>query len=148
FGAGAAWGRRSEAAVQAAAPGGQTGQTGQGRAAGQGGVAGTGGQGRVAMSGTVDQVEGQTLLVTVPNNQQLKVTLTDQTRILKQVPGTVADIVAGARVTVTPQGQPAADGAVTAATVSIAPEGAGPEQSGSQGPPRQGRAPGQAGAGG
>src|SRR5438046_1983226 len=112
FGAGAAYGRRSIPQAQAAAaPGSQLGQFGQG--------GGQNGQGRGVAFGTVDHLDGNTLFLTGANNQQVKVNLTDQTRILKEASGAPSDLAAGARVTVQPQGQPAADGTVTAATVQI-----------------------------
>ncbi len=133
FAAGAAWGRRSvtppaQAAVIPAsqfAPGaqGQLGTPGQPGPGPGGAPAGAAGQGR-GTAGTVERVEGQTLVVSGQNGQQVKVTLTDQTQISRQVAGTVADVAPGIRVLVTAQGQPAADGALTAATVSIIPEGA------------------------
>ena len=128
FAAGAAYARRSVPQVQAAAAaGGQFAQFGQGA---QGG--GQAGPGRGIAFGTVDHVDGKTLYLTGANGQQEKVTLTDQTQILKQAPGSAADLTAGARVTVQPQGQPAADGTVTAATVQIVPEGAAPGGQGGQ----------------
>ncbi|MBI3972914.1 MAG: hypothetical protein HY332_16680 [Chloroflexi bacterium] len=150
FGAGVAYGKRGTPAVQAAIAGGQLALRAQGAEGAQlnaGGQAGQGGQGRGITVGSVERVDGKTLYVTGPNNQQVKATLTDQTQITKQAVGTVADLIAGARVTVQPQGQPGPDGTVTAASVSIVPEGAGagPGSFG-QGQPRQGG--GQAGQGG
>ena len=123
FGAGMALGRRGTAPqVQAAnAPGSLVGQAGQGGQGGQGGQAGTGAQGR---GGVVQAVDGRTLTLMGANNQQLKVTLTDQTQILKMAPGAPVDLAPGVRVAVQPQGQPAGDGTVTAAAVEIVPEGA------------------------
>jgi hypothetical protein len=135
FAAGTAYARRSVPQVQAAAATGgqfgQVGQFGQGAQGAQGG--GQAGQGRGIVFGTVDHVDGKTLYLAGANGQQEKVTLTDQTQILKQAPGSVADLTAGARVTVQPQGQPAADGTVTAAAVQIVPEGAAPGGQGGQG---------------
>src|SRR5262245_44170108 len=129
FGAGAAYGRRSLPQVQAAsAPGGQfsqAGQFGQSTQSGQGGQGGQSGQGRGVAFGTLGKRDGNTRRLTGANNQQQTVTLTDQTRILKEAAGTPADLAAGTRITVQAQGQPAADGTITAGTVQILPEGAG-----------------------
>jgi hypothetical protein len=164
FGAGAAWGRRSVASpVQAqVVPAGQFvtgGAAGAGAGAGAAGAgaAGQGSQGgpvRVAggaTAGTVNRVEGQTLVVDAANGQQTRVTLTDQTRIVKEGVGTAADLTAGNGVTVVSQGQPAADGTVTAAAVTILPPGTplpaagGPGGQGGQGGQGVQRRPGQAG---
>jgi hypothetical protein len=133
FGAGAAWGRRSVAPpvqAQVLTPGqfaaGGTGQGGFGAQGGTGG-AGAGGaqtQGRGATAGTVDHVDGQTLYLTEANGQQVRVNLTDQTQITKLDRGAAEDLTAGSRVAVVPQGQPGADGALTAASVNVLPEGA------------------------
>jgi hypothetical protein len=146
FAAGAVYGRRSLPQVQAAAaPGNQFGQGGQ---LGQGSQ---GGQGRGAF-GTVSKVDGNTLYITGANNQQEKAYLTDQTRILKEATGSPADLTPGTRVTVLPQGQPAADGTITAATVQVVPEGVTPPGQGQgaqraqgQGGQRQQGGQGQAG---
>jgi hypothetical protein len=157
FGAGAAWGRRSVASpVQAQIiPAGQLGAGGAaagGAAVAGGGAPGAGAPGavRVSAAGTVERLEGQTLVVAGPNGQTSRVTLTDQTQITKQGPGSPADLTAGSRVAVAPQGQPAPDGTVTAAAVTILSEGAAPQGQGQgqQGPGQgQGgqRRPGQAG---
>ena len=129
FGAGLAVGRRAAPPAQVAqaapGPGGPLGQfiPGQGGAA-PGGAGGQGGQARVATLGTVDHVDGQAVYVTGPNGQQVRVEVTDQTQIMKQVPGALGDLAAGARVAVQPQGQSAADGSLTAATITLLPEGA------------------------
>jgi len=117
FGAGLAFARRGVAPqVQAAnAPGAQLSQ------AGAGGQFVQGGQGRV---GVVQSLDGQTLTLMGANNQQVKVTLTDQTQIMKFAAAAASDLTAGTRVAVQPQGQPAADGSVTAASIQIVPEGA------------------------
>ncbi len=124
FGAGVAFGRRQvPAAVQAASP---IGQLAGGQFSGQGGQAGQqGGQqgGRNTAIGTVEKVDGKTLTLSEGNNRQVQVTLTDQTQITKQAPGTPADLTPGTRVVVVASGQPAAGGAITAASVSVLPEG-------------------------
>jgi hypothetical protein len=161
FGAGAAWARRTAPpAVQAAQVGGAasaaqlpSGAAGAaGLTGGAGGGAGQGAPGaqglvlRGATAGTVSRVEGSTVVVDGPNNQQVRVNVGSQTQVVKQQPGSVADLAAGARVNVVPQGQPAADGSMTAAVIQIVPEGAaGSLQGGAQ----QGQRPaGQGGPGG
>jgi hypothetical protein len=154
FGAGAAWGRRSVASpvqAQVLTPGQfAAGGAGAGGFGAQGGAAGAGGaqaQGRGATAGTVDHVDGQTLYLTEPNGQQLRVNLTDQTQITKLDRGAAEDLTAGSRVAVVPQGQPGADGAVTAASVNVLPEGTNLPGQG-QGAGGQQRQGGQGGQGG
>jgi hypothetical protein len=149
FGAGVAFGRRSNPAAQAAGPanlppggvlqvqGAPGGATAPGGGA-QGGPGGAAGQLRVANVATVDRVEGQTLFVTGPNNQPVRVALTGQTQILKQATGTPADLAPGTRIAIQPQGQPAADGSLTAASITVVPDAA----AGAQRP-----GPGQGGGG-
>ena len=123
FGAGVAYGRRTAPAVLPAGAQVQT-QAGGGQVGGPGGQGG--GQARIA-GGTVERVEGQTLvLAAAQGGQPTRVSLTDQTQILKQTSGSTADLVAGAAVTVQAQGQPAADGTITAATVMIGTAPGGP----------------------
>lgn len=146
FGAGVAFGRRNVTpTVQAAAaprgefaPGGGQVQPGQG---------GSGGTARGLALGVVDRVDGQILSLTTANNQQIKVALTDQTLIVQQAPGAVEDLTAGVRVTVQPQqGQPAANGTVTAASITVIPEGlAASPRAEPPGQAGQQRAPGQPG---
>jgi hypothetical protein len=142
FGAGAAWGRRSIASPAQAQviPAGQFGAGAAGGAQTAGGAAAARGA-----AGTVDRVEGQTLYLSGPNGQQTRVTLTDQTQIMKQAPGTPADLTPGSRVAVAAQGQPGADGAITAASVNVIPEGAAAVQG--QGAPAGAAAGGQRGPG-
>ena len=144
FGAGMAYGKRTTPAAQAAViPGAAAAQLAPAGQASQGGPAG---QARATTLGIIDRVDGRTLTVTGPTNQQVKVTVTDQTQITKQASGALADLAAGTRITVQPQGQPAADGTVTAAIVSIVSEssfGALGGQQGQQG--GQQREGGQAG---
>lgn len=159
FAAGTAWGRRSVAppvqaqvipAGQFGAPGGAAVTApGAGGGAAQGAPAGgQAGQARGATAGTVERVEGQTLVVAGPGGQQTRVTLTGATQISKQASGTPEDLAPGTRVAVVPQGQPAGDGTVTAASVSILPEGApqpgqgGQAGQGGQGAPGAPRRPG------
>jgi hypothetical protein len=151
FGAGAAWGRRSvEPPTQAQIiPAGQfgAGAAGAAGAAAAGGATGAGAPGavRVSTAGTVERLEGQTLVVAGPNGQTSRVALTDQTQITKQGPGSPADLTAGSRVAVAPQGQPAPDGTITAAAVTILPEGATPQGQGQGQAPGGQRRPGQGG---
>ena len=125
FGAGVAFGRRSASTAQAAAiPGGAQVQAG-----GAGGPAGAGGQGAAqgrVTAGTVDRVDGQTLVLNAAQGgQPTRVSLTGQTQILKQGAGTTADLTPGATVTVQSQGQPAADGTLTAASIMVGGPGGG-----------------------
>jgi hypothetical protein len=144
FAAGMAWGRRSvlPPAQAQVIPVSQfiPGAQGQGQGAQGQGAQGQGaqGQGRGA-AGTIDRVDGKTLYLSEPNGQQVKVNLTDQTQIMKQDAGTVADLTSGSRVLVASQGQPAADGTLTAATVSVFPPGATFPFGGGQGQGGQGR---------
>src|SRR5687767_6516173 len=115
FGAGVAFGRRTVPPAAAAAPTGgaqvqlQAGGGGQGGQGAQGGAQG-GGQVR-GTAGTIERVDGQTMVLTAAQGgQPTRVTLNGQTQILKQAPGTTADLTAGTNVTVQAQGQPAADG--------------------------------------
>jgi hypothetical protein len=141
FGAGAAWARRTLAPPNQAQviPAGQL-WAGGAAATGAGGAAA--GAGRVPAGGTVERLDGQTLLVAGPNGQTSRVTLTDQTQITKQGPASPADLTAGSRVAVAPQGQPAPDGTVTAAAVTILPESPAPQGQQGQGGQRR---PGQTG---
>ncbi|HET7770308.1 MAG TPA: hypothetical protein VFN74_16155 [Chloroflexota bacterium] len=124
FGAGVAFGRRTAPTAAAAAPTGgaqvqvQAGGGGQGGQGAQGSAPG-GGQVR-ATAGTIERMDGQTMvLAAAQGGQPTRVTLTGQTQILKQAPGTTADLSAGTTVTVQAQGQPAPDGTLTAATIMI-----------------------------
>ena len=161
FGAGAEWGKRSalpaqaQTAQAASIPGGQVqfggGQGGPGGQGGQGGAGGAAGaQFRGGTAGTVERVEDQTVYVKGSNDQTIKVSLTGQTQILKQVEGSTGDLTAGARVMVQSQGQPAADGSITASQVTLVPAGAaiggpvgGPGGQGGQRPGGQGGQAGQ-----
>jgi hypothetical protein len=134
FGAGVAFGRRSSPPAQAAGPTNLPAGVivqGQGAAGGLGaGAGGAGGQVRTATVATVDRVEGQTLYVTGPNNQSVRVALTDQTQIVKQAAGTTSDLAAGTRVAIQPQGQPGADGSMTAASIMLVPDTAAGQRPG------------------
>jgi hypothetical protein len=125
FGAGAAFGRRTAPTAQAAAlpTGAQTQlQAGGGGAGAAGGAAGAQGGQQAARvtAGTVERVDGQTVvLAAAQGGQATRVNVTGQTQILKQAAGTTADLTPGSNVTVQAQGQPAADGTLTAATIMI-----------------------------
>ena len=130
FMAGAMYGQRTALAAQSGSHGGPAGayaaqgpggpdqvvQVGPGAPGGPSGAAAT--------FGTVSRVEGRMVYVTGADGKEVRVTLTDQTRIEKQAEGTVADLKAGTQVAVQSQGQAAADGSVTAATIALLPEGA------------------------
>src|SRR5688572_24124316 len=81
FGAGVAFGRRNNPTAQAAAPANlPPGAIVQGQGAPAGVTVpggGAAGQVRAVTVATVDRVEGQTLFVTGPNNQPVRVTLTN-----------------------------------------------------------------------
>ena len=156
FGAGVAFGRRTAPATAQAATIAGGAQVQGGAAAGQaaGGqfaqFGGQGGQGARVALGTVERLDGQTLILSGQNNQQTRVALNAQTQILKQAAGSTADLTPGASVTVQAQGQPAADGTITAATVMIGgpagggaliqrPGGAGAQGAGQQGAQQGGR---------
>jgi hypothetical protein len=129
FGAGAALGRRSVPVPPAQAATIPFGQGAQGATGAQGGSGAAGGQGGaqgalLTRGGVVESIDGQTLTLRSPNNQQVRVRLNDQTQVLKQVEGTTADLTAGVSVLVQPQGQPGADGAVTAASITVVPANA------------------------
>jgi hypothetical protein len=151
FGAGMAFGRRSVPAPPVAQA--ATIALGQGAAAGgQGGAgaaqSGPGGVVRVGgAGGVVERVEGQTLTLRGPNNQQVRVALTDQTQVHKQVEGSTGDLAAGVSVLVQPQGQPGADGVVTAAAVTVLPANAAARPGQGQGGQRPGGAGGAGGQG-
>jgi hypothetical protein len=142
FGAGVAFGRRTAPAAQAAAvpSGAQVQVQAGGPAAGGGGAGGGaaaagGGQARVA-AGTVERVDGQTLvLAAAQGGQPTRVSLNGQTQILKQAAGTTADLTPGSNVTVQAQGQPAADGTLTAATIMIGGPGGIARPGGAPGAP-------------
>jgi hypothetical protein len=102
----------------------------------------------LAALGTISRAEGRAVYVTGSDGREVKVTLTDQTRIEKQAEGTTADLKAGTRVAVQVQGQPSSDGTVTAATITLLPDGAlrwasrppagaeaGPSEASGSGPP-------------
>jgi hypothetical protein len=139
FGAGMAFGRRSvstlPAAQAAAIPG--AGQAQTGGAAGQSGQAAQGGPGgatvRGTAIGTVQSLDGQTLTLSGPNNQAVKVALTDQTQFLKMGEGTAADLTTGATVTVQPVTIVPAG-----ARIPLGAGGGGPGAAGGQGAQRQG----------
>ncbi|HEX6606886.1 MAG TPA: hypothetical protein VF276_08230 [Chloroflexia bacterium] len=84
------------------------GGTGAGGAGGQfGGAGGTGGAGRTggaagrnATFGTIKKIDGNTITLTVPNSEDITVSLPANATIIKTVTGTVSDLKEGQRLTV------------------------------------------------
>jgi hypothetical protein len=101
------------------------GAGGAGGAGATGGTGGTGGGGfggfARGTAGQVTAISGNTLTITTAAGQQVKVQLSDTTTITKTVQGSRTDLQQGATVTVA--GQRAADGSVTATSVTILPAG-------------------------
>ena len=101
---------------------------------------GPGGHGSpLAALGTISRVDGRTVYVTDANGREVKVTLTDQTRMEKKTEGTVADLKAATRVAVQAKDQSGSDGTVTASTIALLPDSAlrwesGPSAGGQAGP--------------
>ncbi|HVE78287.1 MAG TPA: hypothetical protein VNA89_05480 [Gemmatimonadaceae bacterium] len=91
---------------------------------GPNGAIGSGPNGVTGAFGTVSRVDGRTVYLSSPDGRETRVTLTDSTRIEKQAEGTPSDLKPGTTVAVMAEGQPAADGALTAANVSIMPANA------------------------
>ncbi|HEX6547844.1 MAG TPA: DUF5666 domain-containing protein [Candidatus Dormibacteraeota bacterium] len=92
---------------------GATGATGPG-----GGTIGSFGRGT---SGQVSALNGNTLILTDAQGQQVKVQLSDTTPITKTVQGSRSDLQQG--VTIAVQGQRESDGTVTASAITILPAG-------------------------
>lgn len=83
------------------AAGGAAGQFGGTGAAGRGGAAGAaGGAGRNATFGTIKKIDGNTITLTVPNSDDITVSLPANATIIKTVTGTVSDLKEGQRLTV------------------------------------------------
>jgi hypothetical protein len=99
------------------------GQGGQGGAATGG--ARTGGAGQFAnastVTGTVQKIDGQTLTVAEQNGQTVTVTIGTNTRLRKAASAALADVTAGAQVTIV--GQTGSDGSITATIVTISAAG-------------------------
>lgn len=121
--------------------GGAAGRAG----AGPGGAAGGNRQG---VNGTIEKVDGNVVTVATADGS-VSVTLSDTTRIGKEVAATPADLKAGDRILVV--GERTSDTDVTATTIQIQPpsqeqgQGQGRGQDRGQGQPGQGQgqAPGQ-----
>ena len=71
-------------------------------------------------AGQIKSIDGNTLILTTPQNE-IKVTLSDTTRIEKTTVGVIADLQAGLQVMVT--GQRDSDGNLDAVQVTILPLG-------------------------
>ena len=108
---------------QGQAGGGRPGGGGFGGGGGPGG-GGFGGGARFGggggLTGTIERVDGNTITVNTPLGA-LQATTGDDTIIQKFTEGTIADLQAGLRVSVT--GQRAGDGTVVATSILITPEG-------------------------
>lgn len=136
FGADVATGKRSAPPVVQAAPA----PSGRDNPAAPGG-------GATSTVGTVARVDGRIAFVTARDGREVRVALNDQTVIRTEAPGTPADVSAGVGVVIRPQGAPASDGSVTAAAVSIVPQGAAEQQGsfGERGRTAEDHVPGQLG---
>ncbi|SER41450.1 DUF5666 domain-containing protein [Actinokineospora terrae] len=89
---------------------------GQGGQPGQGGQGGQPGQGRGGTTGTIDHVEGSTVYVKTQDGRLVKVSTSDSTTVDLVSAGKLADLAAGDTVVVL--GQQAADGSVTARSLT------------------------------
>ncbi|HUW11907.1 MAG TPA: DUF5666 domain-containing protein [Anaerolineae bacterium] len=97
-----------------AAPGaveGQLGQGGFGRLGGQGG----------GLFGQIEEINGDTIVVTGFDGQQTVVQITDTTLIEKYASVTASELAPGEQVTVS--GSENEDGSITARSVQVAPAG-------------------------
>ncbi|MGN6758490.1 MAG: hypothetical protein ACTHMJ_19105 [Thermomicrobiales bacterium] len=74
---------------------GRTGGTG-----GTGAAGAAGGAGRNATFGTIKKIDGNTITLTVPNSDDITVSLPANPTIIKTVTGTVSDLKEGERLTV------------------------------------------------
>ncbi|MCP2302346.1 hypothetical protein LV79_002022 [Actinokineospora globicatena] len=83
---------------------------------GQGGQPGQGGQGRGGTTGTIDHVDGSTVYVKTQDGRVIKVSTSDSTTVDLTSAGKLADLAAGDTVVVL--GQQAADGSVTARSLT------------------------------
>ncbi|HET7081549.1 MAG TPA: hypothetical protein VFM49_29325 [Chloroflexia bacterium] len=80
---------------------GAGGQFGGAGAAGRAGGAGAAGAaGRNATFGTIKKIDGNTITLTVPNSDDITVSLPADATIIKTVTGTVSDLKEGQRLTV------------------------------------------------
>jgi hypothetical protein len=142
FGGGVLYGRKTAKAAPAPAvvtPQAGGGGFGAGAAAGQGGQGGqAGGQGRNT-AGVIEKVEGNTVTLRTQGGGTTTISLASDTEIRQTVPAQASDLKPGQTVVVT--GNPGADGAVQARSVTIAPAG-GAGQGQEQGQAGQGARPG------
>ena len=94
---------------------------------GQFGGGGPGGGGRrfgggAGMTGTIERIEGNFVTLNTPQGP-LEVTIGEDTSIQMFAEGTLSDLLAGVRVTVT--GERGEDGTVVATSILLVPEGGG-----------------------
>ena len=94
----------------------QSTQGGQGQFAQ--GAQGQGGNRAFELQGVVKSVDGNKVTVTI-GQREVAVTLTDKTQVLKSVAGARTDLVAGARVSVSPEAGSTGAGAGGAAAASV-----------------------------
>lgn len=87
---------------------------------GQGGFGRFGGQGG-GLVGQIEEINGDTLVITNMNGQQTRVQVTETTLIEKYASVTVAELEPGEQVTVS--GSENEDGSITARSVQVAPAG-------------------------
>ena len=86
----------------------------------QGAGAGFGAQAGMTV-GQIDMIDGDTLVITNMNGNQIRVQVTDTTLIEKNASVTVADLAAGETVMVS--GSENDDGSITARSVQVSPAG-------------------------
>ena len=84
------------------------------------GLGGFGGQGGGLM-GQIEEIDGDTLIITNVSGQQTRVQITETTLIEKYASVTVAELEPGEQVTVS--GSENEDGSITARSVQVAPAG-------------------------
>ena len=84
------------------------------------GLGGFGGQGE-GLIGQIEEIDGDTLIITNVSGQQTRVQITDTTLIEKYASVTVAELEPGEQVTVS--GSENEDGSITARSVQVAPAG-------------------------
>jgi len=85
---------------------------------------GTNGQARVfggGSFGTIKSIDGNTITLTTAQNTEVKITLSDTTRIEKTTSGATSDLTTGLEVSV--NGQRDSNGNITATQVTIIPAG-------------------------
>ena len=105
------------ATTATAFPGAAAGGNGFGQGAGAGGQGGaTASSGSGATTGTVKLVDGNTVYLTTASGATITVKVSDSTALLLSQAAALKDLPAGAAITV--QGTTAADGSITATTVT------------------------------